>query len=57
MSGRQSEIVSKALKMVGKGITPYAAAKKTGIALSTIYRAIKRNQIKTIEVKNGQSSL
>lgn len=53
MSGRQSEIVSKALKMVDKGITPYAAAKKLGIALSTIYRAIKRNSIKTIEVKNG----
>jgi transposase len=32
----------RALKLVAKGMTPYAAAKKEGIALSTIYRAIKR---------------
>lgn len=42
MSGRQSEVVTKALALVAKGMTPYAAAKKTGIALSTIYRALKR---------------
>jgi hypothetical protein len=44
MSGRQSEAVAKALKLVDKGMTPYAAAKKVGIALSTIYRALKRRR-------------
>lgn len=42
MSGRQSSAVDKALKLIAKGLTPYAAAKRTGIALSTIYRAQKR---------------
>jgi hypothetical protein len=42
MSGKQSADVEKALKLVDKGMTPYAAAKKVGIALSTIYRALKR---------------
>ena len=42
MAGKQSADVDKALKLVGKGLTPYAAAKKVGIALSTIYRAIAR---------------
>lgn len=42
MSGRQSDAVTKALALVRKGMTPYAAAKRVGIALSTIYRAIKR---------------
>jgi transposase len=31
-----------ALKLIEQGHTPYAAAKLAGIALSTIYRAIKR---------------
>lgn len=44
MSGRQSAEVTKALALVAKGMTPYAAAKKVGIALSTIYRAIKRQK-------------
>jgi predicted DNA-binding transcriptional regulator AlpA len=44
MSGRQSVEVNKALQLISEGITAYAAAKKTGIALSTIYRAIKRNK-------------
>ena len=43
MSGKQSAEVTKALALVKRGMTPYAAAKKVGIALSTIYRAIKRN--------------
>ena len=42
MSARQSAEVSRALRLVAKGMTAYAAAKKTNIALSTIYRAIKR---------------
>ena len=42
MSARQSAAVDKALALVAKGLTPYAAAKRTGIALSTIYRALKR---------------
>lgn len=44
MAARQSEAVTKALRLVEKGLTPYAAAKKIGIALSTIYRAQKRHQ-------------
>jgi transposase len=44
MSARQSAAVDKALKLVAKGMTPYAAAKKVGIALSTIYRAIYRQK-------------
>ncbi len=37
-----SEPTARALKLVEKGWTAYAAAKKEGIALSTIYRAMKR---------------
>lgn len=44
MSGKQSADTDKALKLIAKGMTPYRAAKKVGIALSTIYRAIKRNR-------------
>ena len=43
MSGRQSAAVDKALALIKQGLTPYAAAKKVGIALSTIYRALKRH--------------
>jgi transposase len=42
MAGRISAPTEKALKLIAKGLTPYAAAKKAGIALSTIYRAQKR---------------
>ena len=42
MAARQSAAVDKALALVAKGLTAYAAAKRTGIALSTIYRALKR---------------
>jgi predicted DNA-binding protein (UPF0251 family) len=42
MPARQSAAVDKALRLIEKGLTPYAAAKKVGIALSTIYRALKR---------------
>lgn len=45
MSGRISDKTLKALKAIVRPknpLTPYAAAKKYGIALSTIYRALKR---------------
>ena len=42
MSARQSAAVDRALKRIEKGMTAYAAAMKEGIALSTIYRALKR---------------
>lgn len=44
MGAKQSSDTDKALKLVKGGMTPYAAAKKVGIALSTIYRALKRQQ-------------
>ena len=44
MSGKPSADTQKALALVLKGLTPYAGAKKTGIALSTIYRALKRER-------------
>lgn len=44
MSARQSSAVDKALKLVAGGMTAYAAAKKTRIALSTIYRAQARQR-------------
>jgi len=33
--------------LVAQGMTPYAAAKKIGIALSTIYRALKKQKPRT----------
>ena len=42
MAGKQSADVDRALKLIAKGETPHAAAKKVGIAISTIYRALKR---------------
>lgn len=44
MSARQSAEVTRALKLIARGSTAYAAAKKTGIALSTIYRAQARQR-------------
>lgn len=44
MSGRPSAATEKALALVAKGMTAYAAAKKTGIALSTIYRALAKKK-------------
>lgn len=32
------------MKLIAKGLTPYAAAKKVGIALSTIYRALAKRK-------------
>jgi predicted DNA-binding protein (UPF0251 family) len=34
----------QALRLVASGMTPYRAAKLMGIALSTIYRALKRGR-------------
>lgn len=42
--GSQTRRVDRALQLVYAGSTPYAAAKTTGIALSTIYRAIDRRR-------------
>lgn len=42
MSGRPSAATEQAMRLIAKGLTPYAAAKKVGIALSTIYRALKK---------------
>ena len=47
MSARQSSAVDEALRLVASGLTPYAAAKKTGIAFGTIYAAIKRQKANT----------
>ena len=44
MTGKISGDTLKALKLIARGMTPYAAAKKAGIALSTIYRALKRRK-------------
>jgi transposase len=39
--------VDRALKLVAQGkMTAYAAAKKEGLALSTIYRALQREREK-----------
>jgi transposase len=42
VSGRTSAAVERAIKRVLAGETRYAAAKAEKIALSTIYRAMKR---------------
>lgn len=44
MAGKQSADVDKALRLIDKGMSAYAAAKKVGIALSTIYRALARRR-------------
>jgi transposase len=49
MSGRQSAEVTRALQLIAKGMSAYAAAKQVGIALSTIYRATKRQRENRIE--------
>jgi len=46
MSARQSAAVDQAIKLIKGGMTPYAAAKKVKIALTTVYRACKRHGIK-----------
>jgi F0F1-type ATP synthase membrane subunit c/vacuolar-type H+-ATPase subunit K len=51
MSGRQSSAVDKALRQIARGSTAYAAAKKQGIALSTIYRALARARAEPVRRK------
>lgn len=46
MTAQVSAATERALKLVAQGkMTAYAAAKKEGIALSTVYRAIKRERL------------
>jgi transposase-like protein len=42
MTARQSSATDRALALIRQGVIPYRAAKVEGIALSTIYRALKR---------------
>ncbi len=44
MSGRQSPKTEQALALVAGGLTRYAAAKRVGIDLSTVYRAWKQKE-------------
>lgn len=44
MTARQSSAVDRALRHIAQGMTAYAAAKQEKIALSTIYRALKRQR-------------
>jgi transposase len=44
MSARQSAATDRALRLIAGGMTAYRAAKTTGIALSTIYRALARQR-------------
>ena len=46
MSGRQSSQVDEALRLIAGGLSAYAAARRMGIAESTIYRAVKRHGVK-----------
>lgn len=39
MTGRPSAAMEKAMRLIRNGMTPYGAAKKVGIALSTMYRS------------------
>lgn len=41
----ESTATLEALRLVATGLTPYAAARRKGIALSTIYHAIKRRKV------------
>ena len=45
MSGRPSAATEQALKAIAAGkLNPYAAAKKYGLAPSTIYRALAKKK-------------
>lgn len=47
MANRMCAATERAMKRIAKGQTAYSAALKEGIALSTIYRALKREREKT----------
>lgn len=52
MSGRPSAEVTKAIALMKEtGVSAYAAAKATGIALSTIYRSTLYKQFKAEQDK------
>ncbi len=55
MSARQSAAVDEALRLVASGLTPYAAAKKTGIAFGTMYAAIKRQKVAALSASHPQA--
>lgn len=44
MTARQSAAVDRAMARIAAGQTAYAAARAEGIALSTIYRALRRKR-------------
>lgn len=44
MPSRNSSATDRALRQIARGKTAYRAAKDCGIALSTIYRALKRKR-------------
>lgn len=44
MSGRPSAATERALKLVQRGVAPFAAARKEKIAPSTIYRALAKQK-------------
>ena len=58
MGSRQSSAVDHALSLVDAGLSGYKAAKVAGIALSTIYRALKRRKkaAKVVRAKAAPSS-
>ncbi len=53
MAARQSAIVDEALRLVAGGMTPYAAAKQVGIALSTIYRSKLYQEWKNAQTRSS----
>lgn len=44
MAGRQSAETALAFRLISEGMTAYKAARETGLALSTIYRAQRRDR-------------
>ena len=53
MPSRNSSATDEALRLIDKkGLTAYRAAKQTGIALSTIYRALARRKVATAPALN-----
>jgi hypothetical protein len=54
MSGRNSSATDKALRDVARGMTMYAAAKKRGLAQSTVQRAVRR-QAKSVRAAQDKA--
>jgi hypothetical protein len=55
MSGRPSAATEQALKLVQKGMPAFAAARKAGIAPSTIYRALASRRTGLVDPKDLQA--